>query len=64
MMSPQQNDPENNKSAVIKGLDKHQDLQLNFISSAARQLIATEILKKLTHLQSKQNFKEAMNEDS
>ena len=64
MMSPQQRMITILKSAVIKGLDKHQDLQLNFISSAARQLIATEILKEISIAIETKNFKEAMNEDS
>ena len=54
MMSPQQRMITILKSAVIKGLDKHQDLQLNFIRGGM-QLIATEILKKLA-LQSKQKI--------
>jgi len=49
------------RNAVIKGLDKHQDLQLNFISSAARHLIATEILKELSIAVDTTDFKEAMN---
>ena len=52
------------KSAVIKGLDVHQDLQLNFISSAARELIATEILKEISIAIETKHFKEAMSEDS
>lgn len=63
-MSPQQRMITILRNAVIKGLDKHQDLQLNFISSAARHLIATEILKEISIAIKTKNFKEAMNEDS
>ena len=63
-MNPQQRMIKILRSAVIKGLNKHQDLQLNFISSAARKLIATDILLEIRLAIDTSDFKEAMNEDS